>query len=120
MSTMITSFFPHHMPFTQMLSNQYIFPTKFFRHIIKTTTIRVFTDISPPLPWRLQNTGRLHASMPFGMLLSLQYNFGQKISIQLPLELPQNASTPSSSGHLPATHYINYWKMFYLDVLLLH
>ena len=38
---MITSFFPHHIPFTQMLSNQYIFPTKFFRHIINTTTIRV-------------------------------------------------------------------------------
>ena len=38
---MITSFFPHHIPSTQMLSNQYIFPTKFFRHIINTTTIRV-------------------------------------------------------------------------------
>ena len=35
--------FSHHMPFTQMLSNQYIFPTKCFRHIINTATIRVFT-----------------------------------------------------------------------------
>ena len=33
--------FSHHIPFTQMLSNQYIFPTKFFRHIINTTIIRV-------------------------------------------------------------------------------
>ena len=96
-----------------MLSNQYIFPTKFFRHIINTTTIRVFTEISPPLPWRLQNTGRWHTSMPFGMLLLLCYNFGQKTSISLPLALPQNASTPPSSRHLPATHYVNYQKILF-------
>ena len=29
-------------------------------------------------------------------------------------------STPPSSGHLQATHYDNYLKMFYLDVSLLH
>ena len=58
-----------------MLSNQYIFPTKFFRHIINTATIRVFTEISPPLPWRLQNTGRWHENMPFGntAIASLQF-----------------------------------------------
>ena len=38
---MIASFFSHHIPFMQMLSNQYIFPTKFFRHIINTATVRV-------------------------------------------------------------------------------
>ena len=31
----------HYIPFMQMLSNQYIFPTKFFRHIINTATVRV-------------------------------------------------------------------------------
>ena len=36
--------FPHHVPFTQMLSNQYIFPTKFSRHIINTATIRVLKE----------------------------------------------------------------------------
>ena len=34
--------FPHHMPFMQMLSNQYIFPTKFFKHIFNTATVRLF------------------------------------------------------------------------------
>ena len=38
--------YPHHVPFTQMLSDHYIFPRKFFfRHIINTATVRVFTDI---------------------------------------------------------------------------
>ena len=40
-SRWLPHFFSHHMPFTQMLSNQYIFPTKFFRHIMNTATIRV-------------------------------------------------------------------------------
>ena len=52
--------------------------------------------------------------MSFGMLLSLHYNFGQRTLIQLPSALPQNAFTPPSSGHLPATHYATYLKMFYL------
>ena len=33
------------MPFMQMLSKQYIFPTKFFRHIINTATIRVLQKL---------------------------------------------------------------------------
>ena len=40
MFTMISSFFPHHMQFTQMLSNQYIFPAK-LKHVINTATVRL-------------------------------------------------------------------------------
>ena len=32
------------MPFMQMLSNQYIFPTKFFKHIINTATVRLLQN----------------------------------------------------------------------------
>ena len=51
MSTMITSFFliifhSHRCFQTNIYSLQ-----NFFRHIITTATIRVFTEISPPLPW---------------------------------------------------------------------
>ena len=71
--------FPHFTPFTQMLSNPYKFPTRFFfRHVINATTIKNFTEISLQLPWRLQNTGQWHVNMLSGMLLSPHFNFGQK------------------------------------------
>ena len=35
--------FPHHMPFMQMISNQYIFPTK-LKHVINTATIRLLQN----------------------------------------------------------------------------
>ena len=57
--------------------------------------------------------------MPFGLLLLLYYNFGQRTSIQLPSALPLNVFTPPSSGHLPVTHYVNYLKMFYLDAFVI-
>ena len=68
MFTMITSFFliichSHRCFQTSICSLQNI-----FRHITNTATIRVFTEISPALPWRLQN-------IPFGMPLLLHYNF---------------------------------------------
>ena len=111
--------FPHHIPFSQMLSNQYISPTKFFRHIINKAPLEFYRNL-PPLPWRLQNSGQWHENTSFGMLLSLYFNFGQKTLTSLPSALPQNMFIPPSSGQTPATSYTNYLKMFYLDVLSFH
>ena len=120
--TMITSFIPIMYHSCRCFQTTIYIPYKIFSSdiLLMLPPLEFLQIISPLLPWRPQNTGRWHENTPFGMPLSLHYNFGQKTLIRLPSALPHNASTLPSSGHLPATHYVNYWKMFYLDVLLLH
>ena len=112
--------FSHYIPFMQMLSNQYIFPTKLFRHIINTATIRVLQKFHH----HYHGDCRILADDMWICHLECHYCFttilGRGPQYRLPLALPQNVFTPPSSGHLPATHYTTYLKMFYLDALLLH
>ena len=84
MTSMITLFFLIIFHSHRCFQTYIYFLQDFLRHVINTTTIKSFTEISLQLPWRLQNTGWWHVNMPFWMLLSPPFNFRQKTSTQLP------------------------------------
>ena len=109
--------FPHYIPFTQMLSNLYIFPTKIFSGMLlivlplefyrnfTTTTMETAEYWPMACKYAIWNAA----------IASLQFWAEDLDSITL--GITSECVYTTSSGHLPATHYINYLKMFYLDVL---
>ena len=101
--------FPHYMPFTQMLSQLYIyFDKNCVQHVSNTTTIRVFQKFHYNYhgDCRILANGMHEYAIWNATITSLQFWAEDLDLITLGIA-SECMSTPPSSGHPPATHYMS-------------